>query len=142
MKFQSLFRTSVVLSEALDESKLDLVEVFLSLAGGPANVSTYESVLLAAANKRDLVFAERRGYMESCNQKFVRRTSSHGDENLPYRSAHFITVGMHGWATVPNYARIGMFFFLCCKLMRKCLYAKRKAFETNRTNIGRTTLYF
>jgi len=48
-----------LLSQALDESKLDLVEVFLSLAGGPANVSTYESVLLAAANKRDLVFAER-----------------------------------------------------------------------------------
>lgn len=98
----------MVLSEALDESKLDLVEVFLSLAGGPANVSTYESVLLAAANKRDLVFAERRGHMESCNQKFVRRTSSHGDENLPIDQP--ISLGMHGWATVPNYARIGMLF--------------------------------
>ena len=130
----------MVLSEALDESKLDLVEVFLSLAGGPANVSTYESVLLAAANKRDLVFAERRGHMESCNQKFVRRTSSHGDENLPYRSAHFSRYARVGHC--PELCKNWNVVFLCCKLMRKCLYAKRRAFETSITNIGRTTLYF
>jgi hypothetical protein len=44
----------------LDESKLDLVERFFSFGAEPANVSTYESVLMAAASNRDLVFAERR----------------------------------------------------------------------------------
>ena len=46
--------------QALDESQLDLVEIFFSFGGKqPANASTYESVLLAAASTRDLNFAER-----------------------------------------------------------------------------------
>jgi len=102
----------VVLSEALDESKLDLVEVFLSLAGGPANVSTYESVLLAAANKRDLVFAERRGHMESCNGP-LSRIMQELECCFPLLQAD---------AEMPT------------------VYAKRRAFETSITNIGRTTL--
>jgi len=46
--------------KALDASRLDLVDRFFSFAAEPANVSTYESVLMAAASNRDLVFAERR----------------------------------------------------------------------------------
>ncbi|CAL1129491.1 unnamed protein product [Cladocopium goreaui] len=48
-----------LLSQALDASRLDLVDRFFSFAAEPANVSTYESVLMAAASNRDLVFAER-----------------------------------------------------------------------------------